>query len=330
MPSLTNDQKLTNQYNELSRQIDTVLSVYYFKMFLDSGLCDNPSDRVRVEGNISIFGNISKPDKPKEKLDRRTLLKDVSEIMLKIKETQAALALESKDQRQSELDLILNTDFEYNYATRVWSGPTGGGTTSNKTKLMVNHEPVKLKYILNTLMPKCVVLDQIDSSLSPAQANLDKLIAKAQKDSKYNNVKFVATEVMTAAAKAREQIVKATSVIDGLKQAEKTIAAVYTDNNNAIFAEHRGNPIVNAAIEVLRKLAGYITFILTYPARLYDNKGTKGYVDSWFEKRQTQSLKVFGTFKEGTTAQNLAKAAGLKTDENTENSDLQGIDPSRK
>jgi hypothetical protein len=162
-----------------------------------------------------------------------------------------------------------------------------------------------------------VVLDQIDSLLVPAQAKLDKLIAKAKKDSNYENVKFVATEVMTAAIKAREQIIKATSVMDGLKQAEATIAAVYTDNNNAIFTEHRGHPMVTAVIELLRKLAGYVTCILTYPARLYDNKGTKAYVDSWFEKRQTESLKVFGTFKEGMTAQNLAKTAGLKTDENT-------------
>ena len=35
-----------------------------------------------------------------------------------------------------------------------------------------------------------VVLDQIDSLLVPAQAKLDKLIAKAKKDSNYKNVKF--------------------------------------------------------------------------------------------------------------------------------------------
>jgi hypothetical protein len=121
----------------------------------------------------------------------------------------------------------------------------------------------------------------------------------------------VAQEAIDAAAKAREQIIKATSVIDGLQQAETAITAVYTENNNAIFAEHRGNPIVNASIEILRQLAGYLLFVLTYPARLYDNEGTKAYVNSWFEKRQTESFKIFGTFKEGMQAQNLAETAGF-------------------
>lgn len=311
MPSLTSDQELTKLYQELTARIDTVQAVY-FKAFLDSGLCDSPSNRVKVRGNISLFGSISEPNEPKERQDRKALLKEMSEIMTKIKAAQANLTSENKDQRHSELDRILNTEFEYNYATTIWSGPTGGGTMSDKAKLTINSEPVRLRYILDTLMPKYVVLDQMDSLLVPAKAKLDKLIEKAKKDTKYESVKFVAQETIDAAAKARKQLIEATSVLDGLQQAGATITAVYTQNNNAIFAEHRGNPIVNASIEILRQLAGYLLLVLTYPARLYDNEGTKAYVNSWFEKRQTESFKIFGTFKEGMQAQNLAETAGLR------------------
>ncbi len=238
----------------------------------------------------------------------------MSKIITKIQEIQSKLQEENKDQRQDEFKSILDTTYEYHYSTGFSSDKFSGFCFYDKTTLAINNVPVSLGYIIDNLIPKCVILDQIDSLVAPAQTKLDRLIKKAEKDSKYNNVKIVAQEVIEAADRAREIIIQTNSIKEGLRQAEATITEVYTENNNSIFAEHRGNPIINTLINFLQQLAGYCMLIITSPFRLYDSEGVESYVNSWFQKRQTESMKIFGTFKKEMTTENLEKVAGLRMD----------------
>jgi hypothetical protein len=320
MPQLTKNQELTHLYATLRGKIEDVHTLYLgwiigirdYMVGSRDRLCDSPG-RLDAIGGASAWlsyhedgsQTFTTEGEDERRQKRRALLKDMPIILAAIKSKQEQLARDGEDIRQAEFNEIIEAHFEINKARYVIS--------VEKPILMVNGDAVKLNYMLDVLMPKVVILDHIELLKHDAENQLRRLKKKCNiEPDKYTNVVFVANEIVEAAEMARQEIIKAADLKDGLKQADAIMQAVYTENNEAILAEHRGYPIVNRIIECYRQLKGYFLLILTCPARLYDNKGVDTYMHTWFDPRSTSSMSVFGIFKTGMQSQNLLESNGIE------------------
>jgi hypothetical protein len=212
-------------------------------------------------------------------------LKSISKQKQAILKTQSQLQTNKQPRRQEELNTILNTTINF---PCIASDPNA------------NNEQT-VKYAIDYLMPKSVALMHLDALIEPTEKKLEQLTKNAAKNDNYREVQQVATQIVEASKNARDVLYRSHHLKNGLKEMEQCIHAVYTDANIDILATHRGDPNVNAALNLLRQLAGYAVWVITLPLRLYDNHRTQTYMDSWFKERQTDALQIFGTFKRQAT-----------------------------
>lgn len=313
MPALTNKQSLEKLYTKLDIMVNKIRFAYS-EVFINKKLCDEPEDRIKTYKR-TCFGVhlVTDEELYKQRHARQKLLEEVLEIIVEIKKVKSSLLL-TNNTEQYNLDSILNKSFELVYCREYDPKSLEKFTCFNKN-LRIGNKIQTLKDIIYILMPKSIVLDHIDSLLAPAFAKIQHLKLKAQKNVKYKNVEFIANQVITEANNAKEAIVRNPSFQCGLREAKTIIENVYNGNNNKeILAEHRGNPIINVSIDIARQIVGYLLLVLTYPARIYGDKVTTAYANSWFEKRQTESFKIFGTFKEGIEALKLPETLESEID----------------
>lgn len=160
------------------------------------------------------------------------------------------------------------------------------------------NNPNNVKFMLEVLIPKNVIFEKLDNFLIPVERKLKELQKKAVKNhEKYDNVAFVANEIIEAVKKSKNDLRESNSVQDGLKEMERNMVSVFTQNNNDVLRKHRGDSRINSLINNLNRLSGYILYVLTYPARFWDEKKIKKYINSWFEERETSSYKIFSTLQ---------------------------------
>lgn len=321
MSKLTSNQELSLLYTTLQKKIADVHTLYLgwiigIKDHIILGsrdrLCDDPG-RLEARGGAGVrwyyYGDGSITCVIDGEIERRqkrlALLKEIPSLLAAIKSKQEQLAKEGKDIRQAEFNKLTEATFNINKARNV--------TSVEKPILTVNGEAVKLNYMLDTLMPKVVIMDQMGLLIHDARNQLNRLEKKCKENpDQYTAVTFVAKEIVEAAEKAYQEIIKAAVLKEGLKQADTIMQAVYTENNEAILAEHRGDPFINGLIECFKQLTAYVLLILTSPARLYDNARVETYVNTCFAPRSTNSMNVFGVFKTGMQSKNLLEANGLE------------------
>ena len=92
---------------------------------------------------------------------------------------------------------------------------------------------------------------------------------------------------------------------------ERDINGAYAEHQET-FSKHRGihknageYDAINIVLDLFRGLRGIIAAVLTAPGWLIDPKRTKAFVNSYFERPQTESLQIFGQFKQATESSHL-------------------------
>ena len=302
MPQLTPKQELNLKFTEFQKLLQEIDKIFFKALEKKAGLknTSNTENTATLKSQLTFTSQ--------ENQAQRGLLEKLSGLRLTILQDAQAAAI-NIDPINQVLDKPLGTHIDLPYM-----GDNTFGFLFN-AEFSINNKLVTSRYAIDVLMPKILLLQHIDILLQPALNKLNDLEKKKkaenQFDGKYARAYVVADEIVKAARQARQQLVDSDNIQESLQSIQTTLSEVYTENNVAILAEHRGNGTINAALNMLNKLIGYVMLVLTYPNRYFDNSGTQAYVNSWFEPRSTQSLHTFSLFKEKILAPQILEEAGL-------------------
>jgi hypothetical protein len=247
---------------------------------------------------------------------------DILEVKARLKSPLTFTRQESRAQRELlknllELKLAIESDHPDH---DVFNTPIRADVKVIKdwlfeTECLIDKQKVTARYAIDVLMPKILLLQHFDTLLQPVRNKLHdldkKMYTENQLDEKYARAYVVASDIVKAADEARQLLVDSGDIEASLQAIQSSLSAVYTKNNLAILAEHRGNATLNAALNMLNQFIGYVMMVLTYPYRYLDNDRTQAYVNGWFEPRTTQSLQIFSLFKEKIESPSMREEAGL-------------------
>lgn len=344
MLSLTTEQERQKRHlklkNEFAQRIDrfknnvNAITAVFIDPLTETKICTSPNGMSeRTSSPYSGQSPLYSHRMMEKKEERRIMLQQLSADLEQLNETLSLLPEEEGKLMQHELDQVLLTQFDYVYYQgysadpdayhhrRINNGMIGidgidrppyGFHSPQRTTLAIGNAAVTLKHMLEHLMPKCIILDELDTALIAIKKQQQRLQKKEKADpEQYAQVLFVANEMLSGITTARTNFIQSGSVTDGLKELSQSISACYTEHNTAILNDHRSHRIIQSLMNVLHKFMAYTLLILTAPGRLYDNSGVQSYVGTWFEPRKTTSFKLFDTFREITTEEHLVHTAGL-------------------
>lgn len=305
--------KLTAEYEKL-KQILAEMETAFGKTLSPNN--SNPYDFNRAHKIGKEWIEV-KIDDRLIKFEQNQLVKRAARTLKQIQELQGKL----QDTRQEELDGILDKEMTFIRPSIKPGLDTMMGTydfeysepNTEITITLPGKDVVTARYALEVMLPKILILREMDTLLLPVRLKAENLKQRASSypnDTKLSAASAAAADMLSVAKLSRTTLIDATSVPEGLKLIATGISAAFKKDYE-LFAEYRGNEHFDAVIDGLRKLAGYAAFILSYPWRIYDNKGVDMYVSSFWEKRHTASLKTFGFYDEKMKQDNLLKNAGL-------------------
>jgi hypothetical protein len=304
MPGLTAKQALNLKFTEFQELLQEIEKTFFSALEKRPGLknTSNTENTAVLKAKLTFTNQENKT--------QRELLNKLSELKLTLFQDAQAADIDSAPISEV-LGTSLKTCIDLPYMGKDLFGFI-------HTEFSINTQPVTARYAIEILMPKILLLQQFDILLQPALNKLTllekKKKAENQLDGKYAKVYCVASEMVEAARQARQQLADSDNIQGSLQSMRATLSTVYTENNEGILAEHRGNEAINAALNMLNQCIGYIMFALTYPNRYFDDAKTQAYVDSWFEPRVTQSFYTFNLFKEKMMSpQILDEAVGVNT-----------------
>lgn len=177
---------------------------------------------------------------------------------------------------------------------------------------------ITVRDAVDVFLPQKLILMHFDEQYDIAYKKYKSLEKEHKPESKIYQAAF---NMMKAALDGRKAFITAENVQEGLKAMEDIINPVYEQNEKE-FATHRGihknageYDAINIALDLLRGLQGIVVAILNVPGWITAPKQTKALVNSYFERPKTDSLKVFGVFKQETSLDNLQEMVnkfGLK------------------
>lgn len=277
----------------------------------------------RYKDNYYIFGSrVSKKDigryeywdieKQKMKQERQ-LYRDIVKTIEEIK----ALDPEANFQNSKQLNKPISfTESGYYHDVGNWLYPIKSKHYPRnvaKTYIQQNGEKIQIDGItaVELILPKMILLHQFDYLIAEAELKLESIRQKYDNGSKeYAEVMGAASLFMEKVNEAREKIVNCES-IESLTDYSKDIKEAYAASK-AILKTHRGNPQINAVIDLVRGLMGGVVTIITKMFSLFiDKEKAAKYRESFFSPRETSSEKTFKFVEEHAEFDKLKEEAEL-------------------